>query len=121
MEQEMKKKINIRTAGGKTEASEGEVDRAMVGRGKSRSEVLDTADLLINGDRARQYGSAAENFTTIARMWSAYLGRDVAASDVANMMALLKIARLRNGVHEDSSIDGCGYLALAHELANEVG
>lgn len=117
----MKKKINIRTSGGKTESSESEVDQAKVGRGKTRSEVLHTADLLINGDRARQYGSAQENFTTIARMWSAYLGRDVAASDVANMMALLKIARLRNGVHEDSSIDGCGYLALSHELANEVG
>ena len=98
----MKKKINIRTAGGKTEASEGEVDQAKVGRGKSRSEVLD-------------------NFGCIAKMWSAYTDTRVSAADVANMMALLKIARLRNGVHEDSSIDGCGYLALAHELANEVG
>ena len=53
-------------------------------------------------------------------MWSAYLGRDVTAFDVANMMALLKVARLRNGSHADSSIDGCGYLALAHELGNKV-
>lgn len=117
----MKKKINIGTSGGKRVSSEGNVVQAEVGRGKSRSEVLSMADLLINGDRARQYGSAADNFTTIAQMWSAYLGRAVKASDVANMMALLKIARLRGGVHEDSSVDGCGYLALAHELANEVG
>ena len=89
--------------------------------GVARSEVLDTAKKLINGDRARQYGSAQDNFGCIAKMWSAYTGTRVSAADVANMMALLKIARLRGGVHEDSSIDGCGYLALAHELANEVG
>ena len=89
--------------------------------GVARSEVLDTAKKLINGDRARHYGSAQDNFGCIAKMWSAYTDTRVSAADVANMMALLKIARLRGGVHEDSSIDGCGYLALAHELANEVG
>lgn len=94
--------------------------KQMSSDGVTRSEVLDTAKQLINGDRARQYGSAQDNFGCIASMWSAYTGTRVSAADVANMMALLKIARLRNGVHEDSSIDGCGYLALAHELANEV-
>lgn len=92
----------------------------MVSESKTRSEVLAEADLLINGDRARQYGSARENFGCIADMWSAYLGKRVSAADVANMMALLKIARLRGGMHEDSSVDGCGYLALGHELANEA-
>ena len=53
-------------------------------------------------------------------MWSEYLGKRLSAADVENMMALLKIARLRGGMHEDSSVDGCGYLALAHELANEA-
>jgi hypothetical protein len=33
------------------------------------------------------------------------------------MMALLKIARLRNGHHRDSFVDGCGYLALGAELS----
>ena len=89
--------------------------------GVSRSVVLDTAKQLINGDRARQYGSAQDNFGCIASMWTAYTGTRINASDVANMMALLKIARLRNGSHEDSSIDGCGYLALGHELSKEVG
>jgi hypothetical protein len=96
-------------------------DRHMGDKSMTRSEVLGRADQLINGDRARQYGSAQDNFGCIASMWSAYTGTRINAADVANMMALLKIARLRNGVHEDSSIDGCGYLALAHELSNEVG
>lgn len=76
------------------------------------------ADSLINGQRAQDYGDAHENFSAIAQMWSAYLETDIAPRDVANMMALLKIARLRNGPHEDSSCDGCGYLALASELSH---
>lgn len=85
-----------------------------------RSEVLYMADDLINGDRARDYGDAKENFLAIAQMWSAYLGEEdaVTAYDVANMMALLKIARMRLRPHDDSAIDGCGYLALASELGD---
>ena len=83
-----------------------------------RSDVLYTADSLINGDRAKDYGEASENFAVIAQMWSAYLGVGVDPRDVAQMMALLKIARLRNGPHDDSSCDGCGYLALASELSD---
>tara|TARA_B110000858_G_C17626720_1_gene391585 strand:- start:409 stop:702 length:294 start_codon:yes stop_codon:yes gene_type:complete len=94
--------------------------KQMNDNGSTRSEVLDTAKQLITGDRARQYGSAEDNFGCIASMWTAYTGARINASDVANMMALLKIARLRNGSHEDSSVDGCGYLALAHELTKEV-
>jgi len=116
----MKKEINIRTAGSKRGTSEGEGDQAMEEQSMVRSDILSKANILITGDRARQYGSAEENFNCIATMWTAYLGRHVSAYDVANMMALLKIARMRNGVHQDSSVDGCGYLALAYELSNEV-
>ena len=116
----MKKEISIGTSGGKRETSEGEVEQAMGKESMVRSDVLAKANLLITGDRAQQYGSAEENFNCIATMWMAYLGRNISAYDVANMMALLKIARMRNGVHQDSSVDGCGYLALAYELSNEV-
>ncbi len=83
-----------------------------------RTVVLETAANLINGDRQNTYGTPQENFGAVARMWSAYLGQDVAASDVCHLMALLKIARLRNGPHEDSSVDGCGYLALGAEVSD---
>lgn len=83
-----------------------------------RTEVLETASSLINGDRQATYGTPQENFGAVAQMWSAYLGQDVAPHDVCHMMALLKIARLRNGPHEDSSIDGAAYLALGAEVAD---
>ena len=81
-----------------------------------RTRVLAEAIDLINGEREKHYGTPAENFQAIADMWSAYLGHAVSASDVCNMMALLKIARLRNGPHRDSSVDGAGYLALGFEV-----
>tara|TARA_R110000772_G_scaffold31767_5_gene78117 strand:+ start:1220 stop:1537 length:318 start_codon:yes stop_codon:yes gene_type:complete len=82
----------------------------------ARSGVLAEADTLINGERQAHYGTPQVNFGVIAQMWSAYLGASVSPADVCNLMACLKIARLRNGAHRDSSIDGCGYLALGHEL-----
>jgi len=81
-----------------------------------RSKVLEEAINLTNGDRARDYGEPSKNFQTIADMWSAYLGYGVSARDVCNMMALLKIARLKNGQSRDSSLDGAAYLALGFEV-----
>jgi len=84
-----------------------------------RSDVLYTADSLINGDRQNDYGEAHESFEAIARMWGAYLGTHIEGRDVCHLMALLKLARLRNGPHDDSSVDACGYLALGAELADD--
>ena len=81
-----------------------------------RTQILVEADSLINGERQVHYGSPHENFAIVAEMWSAYLKADVSAPDVCHMMALLKIARRRNGPHRDSSVDGAGYLALGAEL-----
>lgn len=86
-----------------------------------RTDILNEADSLINGDRQNHYGAPQENFAAIADMWNAYLGTYkagmvITSADVCHMMALLKIARLRNGAHHDSSVDGCGYLALGGEL-----
>ena len=82
-----------------------------------RTQVLRQAETLINGERQAHYGPPRENFSVIADMWMAYIGYPITPADVCNMMALLKVARLRNGAHYDSSVDGAGYLALGAELA----
>jgi hypothetical protein len=84
-----------------------------------RSEALDKAKELINGDRAKEYGDAHDNFSRIATMWSAYLGQDVDAADVAVMMNLLKCSRLAHQRKDDSFVDACGYMALACELCSD--
>ena len=82
-----------------------------------RTEVLDFAIALINGDRERDYGTPAENFKRIADGWAVILQADVSAEQVALCMAWLKIARLVNGPHEDSYVDAAAYMALAAELS----
>jgi len=83
----------------------------------TRSEILAEAEALINGDREKDYGTPQESFGCIAKMWTAYLGNPVTASDVCNMMVLLKVARLRTGPHRDSNVDGAGYMALGAEMS----
>ena len=82
-----------------------------------RSEVLATADKLINGARQAHYGTPQENFARIAAGWSVLLKTDVTPEQVALCMAWLKLARLVNGPHDDSYIDGAAYMALAAELS----
>ena len=82
-----------------------------------RTDILETAAELVNGDRARDYGPVSENFNRIAAGWSVILEKDVSAEQVALCMAWLKIARLVNGPHEDSYVDAAAYMALAGELS----
>jgi hypothetical protein len=88
----------------------------------TRSEILDTAREYVTQDRAATHGDAERNFELIAVYWSAHLDLDVniTASDVAVMMTLLKIARIRsNPRNADNWIDGCGYMACGGEIAAE--
>lgn len=84
-----------------------------------REEVLAEARKCVCGDREKSYGSPERSFECIAGMWSVYLGRPVSSYDVACMMALLKIARLKaNPHHADSWVDIAGYAACGAECAS---
>lgn len=85
----------------------------------TRDHVLDQAKEIVTGDRQETYGDALDNFSDIARLWSAYLQTDIGAEDVACMMALFKIARIQGSHygHLDSWVDAIGYLALGAEIA----
>lgn len=75
--------------------------------------VLEDAQELIRGDRNKEYGHPSENLARIATLWSAYLKTPITAADVAGMMILLKLARLRTGVGKrDTIVDIAGYAGL---------
>lgn len=87
----------------------------------TRKEILEAADKCVNGDRENQYGSPENNFKLIAMLWNDYLGDIldgvIGPKDVAMMMALLKIARIRSGRgSDDSFVDLAGYAACGGEL-----
>ena len=87
-----------------------------------RKEILSKAEQCVNGQRDQDYGKIENNFQTIAELWSAYKGIQFSAIDVAMMMALLKVARIKNGGGTgDSFVDLAGYAACAGELAEKGG
>ena len=89
----------------------------------SRSDILKAAEKCVCGQREQDYGSPESNFQLIADLWNGYLGfmdhpqDQIRATDVAMMMALLKIARIKNGGGSgDSFVDLAGYAACGGEI-----
>ena len=85
----------------------------------TRQAILDEARDAITGEREDAYGGPEQSFTTIAKFWSAYLDRFIETQDVAAMLALLKLARIKHseGQHRDSWVDLAGYAACGAECA----
>jgi hypothetical protein len=81
----------------------------------NREKLLDEAKRIVCGDRDRQYGHPEDAFRVIAEMWTSYLGTEITAADVCDMMILLKVAR--NSFHQkhDNLVDIAGYAACAAE------
>ena len=96
-----------------------------VKRKLTRADILHAAEKCVCGQREQDYGTPEDNFETIAGLWETYLSRAcvdeaggvyIDATDVAMMMALLKIARIAaGGGKADSWIDLAGYAACGAE------
>ena len=85
----------------------------------NRPEILDAAKMCVCGQREQDYGSPENNFQIIADLWSAYYGQKFTALDVAMMMTLLKVGRIRSGTAtNDSFVDAAGYIACGGEIAS---
>lgn len=87
-------------------------------------QVLQAALKVVTGSRRKAYGHPEDNFKVIAELWDTYLakravsapcpptGYIIGATDVAAMMALMKIARIAETPdHADSWTDLAGYAA----------
>ena len=85
--------------------------------GTKRAEILHEAESCICGQREQDYGSPEDNFGIIAKLWSDYTGTLITSLDVAMMMCLLKISRIKNsGGSGDSFVDIAGYAACGGEI-----
>ena len=84
----------------------------------TREETLNKAKDCVCGQREQEYGTPEDNFRSIAGLWTAYMNFEFTPIDVAMMMALLKIARIRTGTAtEDSFVDLAGYAACGAEIS----
>ena len=88
----------------------------------TRKDILSEAERCVCGQREQDYGSPEDNFGVIANLWGDYKGVAFTPLDVAMMMALLKIARIRTGkATDDCFVDLAGYAACGGEIAgNEI-
>lgn len=86
-----------------------------------RAALLRKAEEIISFNREGSYGTPEDSFAAIGELWNDYLGRDLQRTlkpgDVAVMMILLKIARLKTGGLDqtDSWLDIAGYAACGFE------
>lgn len=91
----------------------------------NREEMLKECQEIVTKHRQSSYGTPEDNFGCIADLWSVYLQHlkvdvQLKGLDVANMMILLKIARLLNDpTKEDNWIDIAGYAACGCEVATK--
>lgn len=95
----------------------------------TRAAVLEKARACVCGEREEDYGSPEDSFGCIAELWETYLRAacvspdaivTVTPTDVAMLMALLKIARVGTscvGGTADSFVDLAGYAACGAECA----
>lgn len=83
---------------------------------------MEEAKAIVGGVRQDDYGHPFDDFTKIARMWEGYLNLapgTIEPEDVALMMSMLKMSRLRNSpAHTDSQIDIHGYM-LTYEMIRD--
>ena len=84
-----------------------------------RAEILEAARKCVCGEREQEYGKPENNFALVGKLWEAYTGYAFSAKDVAMMLALLKVARIKTGVKENSFVDLAGYAACAGEIATQ--
>ena len=85
-----------------------------------REQTLDEAKKCVMGDREQDYGTPESNFATIAKLWTDYLDKDISAQQVADMMILMKISRIKNGGGTgDSYVDIAGYAACGNEILSK--
>ena len=88
--------------------------------------VIDEALRLIDGDRARQYGSASKNMAHIAERWNQLLGLDqqltirpIQPWQVCAMLMDLKMARLCQSYKHDTAVDLIGYACLMADIIGD--
>jgi hypothetical protein len=84
----------------------------------TRTELLNEADRLINGDRNISYGDPNDDFRKTANMWTVYIQSvfnerpHLTAHDVAALLCLLKISRIAwSPEKRDNWVDLAGYAA----------
>ena len=75
-----------------------------------REELLEKAESLVNGPRAKHYGDAYENHERIAKLWSVVLGVDITVPQVYLCLNQLKVSRLIQTPDHEGLLGGYSWI-----------
>lgn len=82
----------------------------------TRVGMLEEAANLTGGDRNRTYGDPVSNHDHIARIFNAWTGRDLTASEIVMVHMATKMARMMaTPNHRDSHVDLMAYAGIRME------
>ncbi len=96
----------------------GELSVTINPNGGPRYDVLYTAANAVLHDRQDLHGPPEDSFKSIANLWEGYNGIQYSRADVAVMIALLKISRIRKTpTNKDNWADIAGYASCGFEAA----
>jgi hypothetical protein len=85
---------------------------------EQRRSVLLEAEEAVCSDRNKHYGDPEDNFNDIAKLWTAYKNVLFTRGDVAVLMTLVKIARMKTSPDlKDHWVDIAGYAACGYPAA----
>lgn len=85
-------------------------------------EITQEASEIVSEDRPETHGDARENHQHTADLWSAFLGTDIEAWEVAIMMTMVKASRAKvGGIDRDHFRDIAGYADIAYACAEKGG
>jgi hypothetical protein len=80
----------------------------------------------ITEGRSKTHGTPEDSFQRIANYWNAYFRNsgipdpNITARDVADLLALMKLARSQGGEHNpDDNRDRVGYISFAEAFKSE--
>lgn len=83
-----------------------------------REQLLNKAKEITVGKRDQDYGSPGANFLMASRMLSAYLGWDIKPEQIAVILMIIKICRIKASPSKpDNWLDIAGYAACGAEVA----
>ena len=86
-----------------------------------RTECLEKAIEVVNGQREQDYGKPENNLGAIAELWTDIFGCTFNSVDVCLAMIELKISRIKSGhATMDSFVDICGYAAIGAEMQSMI-
>lgn len=76
--------------------------------------ILEEAQRLTHGDRQKQYGPAADDYTRTAALVNALLNLSLTAHQMALIMCCVKLSREIHSPKRDNMVDLAGYAWVAH-------